>query len=391
MKKWWALAMMLLLLCGGCAEQKGNGAEGAFQPVQDAETYANIFTSYEEKMAAAVMEETKSSDTALAHAEAAGMGGAGDGENDYSGTNLQVEAVDEGDIVKTDGAYIYRADGNRVYVAEAKDGTLKKIDTLTLKENAYISELYVDEERLVAVSAAYFAIPYAAESAGAEATIEHSGTSLFVYDIKDKENIELVREITQEGNFLTARKAGNFFYLITCQYPYVYRQETMMPPAYSDSAAGEEMLSLSYDRIYYPVGVENLTPSQMMVGAVDLASDQPIAIESYIGAGENVYMNENSLYIVANEGYDFWLVRDMAVGAAEGEEEAPKEITENESLLYAFGIDGTSVTARANSKVPGRILNQFSMDEYNGHFRIATTVTDSNGDTDNRVYILSGI
>ena len=46
-----------------------------------------------------------------------GLGGAGVPE--YSTTNIQVEGVDEADVVKTDGRYIYVVSGSAVYILYA--------------------------------------------------------------------------------------------------------------------------------------------------------------------------------------------------------------------------------------------------------------------------------
>ncbi len=369
---------------------------------------------------------------------------------------MQVEGIDEGDIVKTDGEYIYRAVNNLIYIVKATDGEMEQVKTITLKENDYVIELYVDDERLIAVCNNYFYLPY-----DEKASYDRPGTEILVYDLKDKENITLSREITQEGNYVSARKVEDCFYLITCQYPY-YIMEDQDLPVYRDSVTGETT-SLSYDQIYYPAGTESLPPNQLLVGAVDLAASDPIAISSYMGAGETVYMNEDSLYIVADTGYWGGVILEDSIAIAE--ESAPEEgVTEgsegdesaaeediaeeteegipdegdtesgnsgaedsepaetdpdeggsddseseevdpdesvtndtderevdeqisaddtiedlNESMLYAFDIAGAEVTARANCSLPGRILNQFSMDEYNGVLRIATTECKSNG------------
>jgi inhibitor of cysteine peptidase len=60
--------------------------------------------------------------------------------------------------------------------------------------------------------------------------------------------------------------------------------------------------------------------------------------------------------------------------------------------IYKFDLEGTQVTPVNNTVVPGNIINQFSMDEYQGNFRIATTIEsmwwDENDQSTNSLYIL---
>ncbi len=371
------LCSLFMAGCGSVAKEE----DGAFLPVENEEKYEEIIAAFGEGYSYAT--------TDMATEEAQVDDAKSSETNSYSETNVQVESVDEGDIVKTDGDYIYRAVNNRIYVVKANDGAMEQVDVLTLSENDYVQELYVDENRLTAVCGGNFAMPYTEKEGVAESdSIYHTGTRLLVYDIRDKANIVLEREILQEGNFLTARKVGDIFYLITSQYPSYYVWETGDLPVYSDSINGETK-TLSYDQIYYPAGVEEIPSNQLLVGSVDLAAAEEIAIKSYLGAGETVYMNESSLYIVANTGYgSIGILEDTATSSDDVSSSAAVATSTNESLLYAFDIDGVSVSARSNRTIPGSILNQFSMDEYEGYFRIAMTVTDENGETDNCLYIL---
>src|SRR5659263_721103 len=88
--------------------------------------------------------------------EGTGAGATGtSGSTDYSSTNNQVERIDEADIIKTDGNFIYIAAGGYVKVIKADNGKMTLADTIIMPmdpktgQNINITELYIDKGRLV--------------------------------------------------------------------------------------------------------------------------------------------------------------------------------------------------------------------------------------------------
>jgi len=67
---------------------------------------------------------------------------------DYSQTNIQVAGVDEADIVKTDGKYIYAVSGSRVSIIDAYPAESAKIVS-TLYFNGSVGEIFINGNRLV--------------------------------------------------------------------------------------------------------------------------------------------------------------------------------------------------------------------------------------------------
>ncbi len=76
---------------------------------------------------------------------------------DYSKTNVQVEGVEESDIVKNDGTYIYQVSKNRVVVSQAyPSDQMKVISTLTFDQGSFQPrEMYVDNKYLTLVGQSY--------------------------------------------------------------------------------------------------------------------------------------------------------------------------------------------------------------------------------------------
>ncbi|KAF0194521.1 MAG: secreted protein with C-terminal beta-propeller domain, partial [Bacillota bacterium] len=179
------------------------------------------------------------------------------------------------------------------------------------------------------------------------------------YNISDKEDIKLVREVELEGYLVTSRKVGSHVYLLANKdMGYFVRPRV---PLFRDSNIGEDYVEIGYNAIqYFP---ERSHPNYLLIAAFDLNDiGGGTVVDAFIGASENVYMSHDSLYI--------------AVGRYN-----------NTTSVYKFEVDGVDVDYVAKGEVPGNILNQFSMDEHKGHFRIATTNWNNSGTTNN-VYIL---
>ena len=121
----------------------------------------------------------------------------------------------------------------------------------------------------------------------------------------------------------------------------------------------------------------------MLIAAVDLAADTvPMNVQTYLGSGQNVYASAENLYI--------------AVTRFEAAQSEPNKLKLPDygamsTAIYKFALHPTSVVFMAEGKVPGTIVNQFSMDEFDGDFRIATTteqVWGSSSPSQNHLFVL---
>ncbi|RLI25168.1 hypothetical protein DRO57_04810, partial [Candidatus Bathyarchaeota archaeon] len=131
---------------------------------------------------------------------------------EYSKTNVQVEGVDEADVVKTDGAYIYLASGNQVVIVKAYPPDEAYVSSV-VEVNGTVLGLFVNEDRM-----AVFAVPGRPTPVprGIFSVVPYieSETSVMVYDISDRENPKLVRTLRVEGSYLSSRMIGDYVYLV---------------------------------------------------------------------------------------------------------------------------------------------------------------------------------
>jgi uncharacterized secreted protein with C-terminal beta-propeller domain len=325
------------------------------------------------------------------------MSGAAQGSADYSRTNVQVEGVDEADVIKTDGKYIYQVNRDRIVIADVYPAdSMKVVSTLQFENREFFPrELYVDDKFMIVIGTGGTGYMYPAD-AKAEASVPAAGTRVkigifppagrsmtkaIVYDISDKTNLRKVREIELEGGYVTSRKVGSSLYLVANKNIDVFRimsadsslngEPATDAPAYRDSLAGDSLIQIGYEDVrYFPQSVE---PNYLIVAGLNLDKlDQKINVQSYLGAGQNVYASPSNLYVILPK-YEPVKAKENSGNAGGVPEDAPIVAMDSSSTIYKFRLDEGNVRYAAKGSVPGRVLNQFSMDEQDGYFRIATT------------------
>jgi len=328
---------------------------------------------------------------------------------EYSKTNVQVQGVDEADIVKTDGRFIYQVNNQRVIVAQAYPAGELKITSLLKFDNERFApqELYVDQKYLVVIGANNEPVRMAQSGVSAKPEIYppvfmRGTVKAIVYDLSNKSNIKKLREFELEGSYVSSRKIGSSLYLVANRYINYYyimdasnkqAQPTESPlPSYRDTAAGDGFVQIGYKDIrYFPGCVE---PNYLMIAALNLdGPNEEAQVSTYLGAGNSVYASPQNLYVAAaryeiNNGP----VRTDKLRAPGLRPPVPAADTKTD--VFKFALDQGRVTYKGKGEVPGTTLNQFSMDEYEGHFRIATTRGEAwrsdNNTSKNNVYILDG-
>ncbi|MDN5347456.1 MAG: inhibitor of cysteine peptidase [Clostridia bacterium] len=295
----------------------------------------------------------------------------------YSTTNIQVEGVDEADIAKTDGKYIYAVGYHRVVIVRAYPAEeMEVVTTLRFEEGFSPQELYVDEKYLVVIgSSGYDAPVYIQGPVRPEIYPPpyrlKTTVKAIIYDISDKENIKKLREIELEGNYISSRKVGSALYLVVNKGIHYYimdqieQEKEKATPSYRDTARGDNFTQIDYSEIrYFP---DCPSPNYLIIAGLNL--DRPgekAHISTYLGAGENIYASQENLYVALTQ-------------YKSGEVKPPKEKyaaiapDEANTVIYKFALNQGKVTYQGKGEVPGTVLNQFSMDEHQGYFRVATT------------------
>lgn len=331
---------------------------------------------------------------------------------DYSTTNVQVEGVDEADVVKTDGEYIYQVNKQRIVIAKAyPPQEMKVASMLDFTDKSFSpSEIYIDEKKLIIIGSSYNSISVDSpkEIVTDRKVVQpiyarNQTVKAMIFDISDKANLKKLREVELEGNYVSSRKIGSSLYLIANRNLYLYYSEddTPVKPFYRDTAVKNDYICIQYPEIrYFPGFTES---NYMIVAGVNLDKlEDPANISTYLGSGQNIYASEQNLY-VAVTNYNRSEVELPIRTSAEGGITASSKMTalrpansdDTKTLIYKFSLTNSKVTYLSKGEVPGTILNQFSMDENAGYFRIATTKgnvwrTDE-GTSKNNLFVLNDV
>ncbi|MBI2463650.1 beta-propeller domain-containing protein [Candidatus Peregrinibacteria bacterium] len=302
--------------------------------------------------------------------------GSEDSASSYSQTNTQVEGVDESDIIKNDGKYIYMVEGKTARIFEAyPPESLTAFDPLSFPDPQFTpQELYISDGKLVIIGTTYFR-----ESNQSSEKIApwgfapyQSRTKIYVYDVANPSTPSLVRESEFDGNFVSSRRIKNHVYLVTSVYPsyYILKDHPIedVIPQYKDSLTGVSgQVATCSDISYFP---RYQSPSFLVVAGIPLDSTEGSTIERevYMGASANtVYSSLENLYVSLPEyNYDENVRYDMF---------APS-VMEASTSIYQFKLVDGKIRFSGRGQVSGTVLNQFSMDENGDDFRIATTTRE---------------
>lgn len=283
---------------------------------------------------------------------------------DYSTTNIQVENVDEADIIKTDGDYIYSISDSTVIITDVREPeNIKKLATISLTDAGIPEDMILYQDKLAIIGNSNTGSSYYYS--------RYANTTVNIYDIASRENPTLVKKYTLYTPYYTSRCIGNKLYVIGSG---TLRKENDEVIAYYDEDSTRK--EIGYKNIQYLDKLKSRT--QTIISMVDLDnSKNDVTVNSYLMDASNAYISEKNIYLLEQKYhyqdvppvsslFGFWGV----IGAFKYEEE------DNESGyytdIYKFNIleDG-SIQYDCYGKVKGKTINQYSADEYNNTLRLA--------------------
>lgn len=364
------------------AEGSSGGRASRSEDFRAAESYDDIYAyleDYQKEHAAgrsrAINEESASGTAASSGAASSGVqagrsaaadtaSGTASYEGSYSDTNVRQEGVGEGDVVKTDGRYIYTlSDDGEISIVDTEGG-MKEAGVIN--EDRPVLEFYVSDDRLMMVT-------YAAEkSTAAEDRDEvdssyyyygyNSGVAVVTYDLSDKETPKKLGEVTQSGSYESSRLAGDYLYVFSSFHADMYAapeaRDSYIPQA-GGSLIGESS-------IYLP---ETENPTQyLVITSMDIKSPDKLADSRAVfsGYGELYVSNENI----------YWYEEKTVSSFSE---------LESRTVIRKISYRDGQLEPVAKAEVPGAVDDSFSIDEYEGNLRVVTTDDEANG-----LYILDG-
>ena len=257
----------------------------------------------------------------------------------YSTTNIQVEGVDEADIIKTDGQYIYIARENLIYIVKAYPAQEASVAS-TIKLNGTVIGIFIDEDKLVAFLQEYPDWRYSSTE------IVKDQAHIQIYDIMNRDEPLLEAEISLDGYYYNSRMIGKYVYVVTTQPAYIREERIVLPSI----TMNNEALEIEATDVYY-TDTQDYYHSFTTVVSIDIETGK-IAHETFLlGYSTCLYVSQNNIYVAT-----------------------PKyENDTQKTEIHRIRVNSGDITYEASGEVPGYVLNQFSMDEYDENFRIATT------------------
>ena len=309
-----------------------------------------------------------------------------DTNRNHGTTNTQEQDVDEGDLIKTDGKYLYltRRNNSVVSIVDIQDNKLEKISQIEIKADADIQEIYLNGKTLIIVGTAYdFKQDETKENTtsgsrvyyGADIAYGIGNLFVKVYDISNVKEPKLVTEYSQQGQYKNSRMIGTKLYCVSTYYVNVARDD------YKDYCIPETTINGVCEPVpadCISVIEDSKSSTYAVITTLDISTDKAPESEAILGNCDNLYASSQGMFLSEND----W-----------------SEKAEEFTKIYRFEYTETGIKYKCMGKVPGYIKNQFSMSYDGEYFKIATTKNNANVDGDamwmsidgrtNNLYILN--
>lgn len=285
----------------------------------------------------------------------------GEGNREYADTNKQEERVDEADIIKNDGRYLYQIVTNEDYsrsvqIADTQGG-LKEITHIDGFDNIF--ELYVWKDSLVIM-----------ESCWAEDTVDEDadrgefsvrdvayGTAfqkVYIYDITDRAKPKQEHVFTMKGRYLDSRITDGYLYcFLNCGVDKLQGRKY-----YEDYVPVLEGKAMSASSIYFPEEADS--SSYLVMATVDLDNPEKFKdTKAVVSAADRVYVTDSDIYVLDNV-YD-----------CETDEDG---VYSNKTSIIRFYYENGILHKDAEGSVKGILLDDMAINEYDGYLRMVVTV-----------------
>jgi uncharacterized secreted protein with C-terminal beta-propeller domain len=270
----------------------------------------------------------------------------------HSTTNIQVTGVDEADSVKTDDhGYIYLITGNNITILKGYPPEEAQIVSVINLTDMSPLGIFVNGDRLAVLGGKY----NTAQTLYYDVRWSYfTDTSTYakIYDVTNRSEPELLNTYTTSGSYFNSRMIGKYVYLVASTPAYYtlevlpgFTTDTVNLPKIGTNGNSKEVAATE---IHYSNTTDNYYMfTTIMAINIQNTTEEPSHKTIMTGGASAMYVSMKNVYISypAND----------------------------KTSIYRVHIEDSTITPEAQGEVPGNILNQFSMDEYDNYFRIATT------------------
>lgn len=284
-------------------------------------------------------------------------------DSDFGTTNIQTVGVDEGDIVKNDGRYLYQVVdienedkyAQAIQIVDTKDGLNL---TCRLEEFDRIAEFYVWEDTLVVIENKYY--DYASTAAKSRYAVcdvygrDNACHEIVFYNIEDRTSPKEIKTFTLQGSYDSSRIADGYFYGFSRFYADPGEGESDYE-AYVPAVDGTRMQA---DQILLPE--ENKGTSYLVLVSVDLKDPTKfVQTRAVVSSADLYYVSSDHIYVTD------------AMGS-----EAKEGWVSNQTSFLKFSYGNGMFALQAKGEIKGSLDDSFSLDEYDGYLRAVTTIQE---------------
>lgn len=281
----------------------------------------------------------------------------------YGTTNVRTEGIDEGDIVKNDGRYLYQLVrsakegifGWYIQIVDTKDG-LKEIGQIRYSDP--IEEFYVWKDTLIVIQQKYTDYPMS-ETTSRKMSVcydmaytANAYHEITFYDISDRTKPEVKRKFTLQGEYASSRITEGYFY----GFSRYYANPGNGKEDYDSYIPVLDGKRLQADNIYLPE--QSNATSYLVFVTIDLNDPMEFVQTMGIVSDETMYyVSENNIYVAGSKF-----------------EEPQEGLNANMTSILRFSYEKGKIVLRAKGEVKGLLDSTFSMDESNDYLRLVSTV-----------------
>lgn len=320
---------------------------------------------------------------------------------DYSSTNVQKVWIDEPDIIKNDGAYIYYVNNTKklLYILKGPYngttldlGSANIVKILKLPSTYNTTDLLIDGNKLVLVSSRYLNLPYDQNKSFFE---KNTRTNVVVFDISNKDKISILRLFDFPGQIQESRLSNGKLTVVSnlwfSWWPiyWIMNQKQSIDDVLTTSniiPSGAEIVrkaSGKLDKHVYkpdcsslhyilPDAVDNFNPSVGVIHTIDLRKDNNAHTNLFYGNAGQIHATDKSLYIVSSISLNSYQYASCPPNAKCAMPLIRRE-PNNFSLVHKYSLVSGKPVYQDSALAKWDLLNQYSMDEdANGNFRILT-------------------
>ncbi|HUI01555.1 MAG TPA: beta-propeller domain-containing protein [Nitrososphaerales archaeon] len=303
----------------------------------------------------------------------------------FTGTNVQVQGVDEPDIVKTDGTHLFVAangtgsssSAGSVTIMDAYPPNSTSVLSTVSLPNSQILGIEVAQGRLLVIDQRYTNTTY---------------VGLLLYNTSTLSSPSLMENETVSGNYVAARLAQGYLYAVVQQPSYQFDGRGNATGVLPFVTANGEKTALSPPSVYYTPNNSQIGDYTMII-SIGMASGAATTLSVLTGPSSTVFVSTSNIYVVYSN-YRLYADADNIPGDvfSGGVITSPSAGQEQNSTIFRASYTNGTVAVQAVGSVPGSVLNQFSMNEYDGYFQVATSriaTINGNATESDDVYVLN--